>query len=226
MAFKHNPIDLGYKDLECETQPSGRKYVSPDGKAYPSVTTVLKHLGEDAIRAWRERVGEEEANKVSTRASRRGTSVHTMLEKYVNNDEDYKDGVMPDILATASQVFKTLEENVDEVWGQELALYSDHLNMAGRVDLVGVWNGTPSIIDYKTSRRLKKKEQITSYFLQCTAYAIMIEERTGIPVPQLVIVIAGDEGEQIFIEKRDNWTSQLREAINEYQRRKLFGHAK
>ena len=224
MTFKHNPIDLGYKDLECETQPSGRKYMSPDGKAYPSVTTVLKHLGEDAIRAWRERVGEEEANKVSTRASRRGTSVHTMLEKYVNNDEDYKDGVMPDILATASQVFKTLEENVDEVWGQELALYSDHLNMAGRVDLVGVWNGTPSIIDYKTSRRLKKKEQITSYFLQCTAYAIMIEERTGIPVPQLVIVIAGDEGEQIFIEKRDNWTAQLREAINEYQRRKLFGH--
>jgi len=226
MTFKHNPIDLGYKDLECETQPSGRKYMSPDGKAYPSVTTVLKHLGEDAIRAWRERVGEEEANKVSTRASRRGTSVHTMLEKYVNNDEDYKDGVMPDILATASQVFKTLEENVDEVWGQELALYSDHLNMAGRVDLVGVWNGTPSIIDYKTSRRLKKKEQITSYFLQCTAYAIMIEERTGIPVPQLVIVIAGDEGEQIFVEQRDNWTAQLREAINEYQRRKLFGHAK
>jgi|TARA_Y100000033_G_C2747717_1_gene112047 genome maintenance exonuclease 1 len=226
MTFKHNPIDLGYKDLECETQPSGRKYMSPDGKAYPSVTTVLKHLGEDAIRAWRERVGEEEANKVSTRASRRGTSVHTMLEKYVNNDEDYKDGVMPDILATASSVFKTLEENVDEVWGQELALYSDHLNMAGRVDLVGVWNGTPSIIDYKTSRRLKKKEQITSYFLQCTAYAIMIEERTGIPVPQLVIVIAGDEGEQIFVEQRDNWTAQLREAINEYQRRKLFGHAK
>jgi ATP-dependent exoDNAse (exonuclease V) beta subunit len=120
-------------------------------------------------------------------------------------------------------VFKTLEENVDEVWGQELALYSDHLNMAGRVDLVGVWNGVPSIIDYKTSRRLKKKEYITGYFLQCTAYAIMIEERTGIPVPQIVIVIAGDEGEQVFIEKRDNWTKQLRDAINEYQRRQFFG---
>ena len=225
MTFKHNPIDLGYKDLKCETKESGRKYVSPDGKDYPSVTTVLKHLSEDAIRAWRKRVGDEEANKVSTRASRRGTSVHTMLEKYVNNEEGYKDGVMPDILATASSVFDTLEENVDEVWGQELALYSDHLNMAGRVDLVGVWNGTPSIIDYKTSKRLKKKENITGYFLQCTAYAIMVEERTGIPVPQIVIVIAGDEGEQIFIEQRDNWTAQLREAINEYQRRKLFGHA-
>jgi len=223
MTFKHNTIDLGYKALTCETKTSGRKYVAPDGKDYPSVTTVLKHLSEDSIRAWRARVGEEEANKVSTRASKRGTSVHTMLEKYVNNDEDYKDGVMPDILATASTVFKTLEENVDEVWGQELALYSDHLNMAGRVDLVGVWNGVPSIIDYKTSRRLKKKEYITGYFLQCTAYAIMIEERTGIPVPQIVIVIAGDEGEQIFIEKRDNWTKQLRDAINEYQRRQFFG---
>ena len=223
MTFKHNPIDLGYKDLTCETKTSGRKYVAPDGKDYPSVTTVLKHLSEDAIRAWRARVGEKEANKVSTRASKRGTSVHTMLEKYVNNDEDYKDGVMPDILATASTVFKTLEENVDEVWGQELALYSDHLNMAGRVDLVGVWNGVPSIIDYKTSRRLKKKEYITGYFLQCTAYAIMIEERTGVPIPQIVIAIAGDEGEQIFIEKRNNWIKPLREAIAEYNRRKLFG---
>jgi len=130
---------------------------------------------------------------------------------------------MPDIVATASSLFKTLEENVDEVWGQELALYSDHLNMAGRVDLVGVWNGVPSIIDYKTSRKLKKKEYITGYFLQCTAYAIMIEERTGVPIPQIVIAIAGDEGEQIFIEKRNNWIKPLREAIAEYNRRKLFG---
>ncbi len=64
MTFKHNPIDLGYKDLTCETKTSGRKYVAPDGKDYPSVTTVLKHLSEDAIRAWRARVGEKEANKV------------------------------------------------------------------------------------------------------------------------------------------------------------------
>lgn len=223
MTFKHNPIDLGYKDLTCETKTSGRKYVAPDGKDYPSVTTVLKHLSEDSIRAWRARVGEEEANKISTRASRRGTTVHTMLEKYVDNDPDYKKGAMPDIVATASSLFKTLEENVDEVWGQELALYSDHLNMAGRVDLVGVWNGVPSIIDYKTSRKLKKKEYITGYFLQCTAYAIMIEERTGVPIPQIVIAIAGDEGEQIFIEKRNNWIKPLREAIAEYNRRKLFG---
>lgn len=223
MNFVHKPIDLGYNDLECETKKSGRKYVSPNGKKYPSVTTVLSHLGEDSIRAWRARVGEEEANKVSTRASRRGTAVHEMLENYVNNDKDYKKGAMPDVIATASQVFKTLEKQIDEVWGQELALYSEHLNMAGRVDLVGVWNGIPSIIDYKTSRRLKKKKYITSYFLQCTAYAIMIEERTGIPIPQIVIVIAGDEGEQVFVEKRNNWIKPLHEAIAEYNRRKLFG---
>ena len=223
MAFIHKPLDLGYEDLTCETKSTGRKYIAPDGKDYPSVTTVLSHLGEDAIRAWRARVGEEEANKISTRASRRGTTVHTMLEKYVDNDPDYKKDAMPDIVATASSLFKTLEENVDEVWGQELALYSDHLNMAGRVDLVGVWNGVPSIIDYKTSRKLKKKEYITGYFLQCTAYAIMIEERTGVPIPQIVIAIAGDEGEQIFIEKRNNWIKPLREAIAEYNRRKLFG---
>jgi CRISPR/Cas system-associated exonuclease Cas4 (RecB family) len=233
MNFKHVPVDLGYDDLTCETKKSGRKYVDPDGNAYPSVTTVLGHLGKAAIQAWRARVGEAEANRVSRQASTRGTAVHSLLEDYVNNDDSYltkefdnsaKELQHKQNIETASSVFDVLRENLTEVWGQELALFSKHLHMAGRVDCVGIWKGKPAIIDYKTSRKTKRKEWITSYFLQTAAYAIMFEERTGQPITQLVIVIAGDEGVQVFEEHRDNWTEELWAAIKEYRRLQLFGH--
>lgn len=232
MKFKHVPADLGYDDLQCETKSTGRKYADPNGDTYPSVTTVLGHLGEEAIQAWRARVGEKEANKISRQASTRGTAVHSLLEDFVNNDDSYltkefdnsaKELQHKQNIQTASKVFDILEENLDEVWGQELALYSKHLHMAGRVDCVGVWNGKPAIIDYKTSRKTKKKEWISSYFLQTAAYAIMFEERTGQPITQLVVLIAGDCGSQVFVEHRDNWTQDLWSAIKEYRRRKLFG---
>jgi len=96
--------------------------------------------------------------------------------------------------------------------------------LAGRVDCVAEWDGKLSIIDFKTSRRLKKKENIEGYFIQEAAYAIMWEERTGIPINQLVTLIAVDgEYPQVFIERRDNHTEKLLSTIKEYQRRKLFG---
>ena len=91
------------------------------------------------------------------------------------------------------------------------------------MDCVGQWNGKDSIIDWKTSRKEKKKEWISNYFMQAAAYAIMWEERTGNPIKQLVVAIAGDEGAQIFIEDRDNWTDDLIKTINDYKREKLFG---
>jgi genome maintenance exonuclease 1 len=106
--------------------------------------------------------------------------------------------------------FKPVLDSIGEIHCQELALYSDHLRMAGRVDCIAEYNGVRAVIDFKTSGKLKKKEHISSYFMQTAAYAIMYEERTGIPVPWLVVLIAveGDEP-QVFIEKRDNWTKEL-----------------
>ena len=96
--FNHIGVDLGYDDLLAETTKSGRKYNCPNGVSYPSVTTVLSILSEDAIAAWRKRVGEEEANKISHRASTRGTAVHSIIEKYLDNDPDYTKGFMPNII--------------------------------------------------------------------------------------------------------------------------------
>jgi genome maintenance exonuclease 1 len=221
--FKHEPIDMGYKDMVATTLSSGRTYAAPDGVNYPSITTVLSILSEDHIRAWRQRVGEVEANRISRRASTRGTSVHAVLERYVDNEEDYYKDANLIVKSNFMEVKEILDANLSKVYAQEAPLYSTHLGVAGRVDCVGVWNGKNSIIDYKTSAKPKKKEWCEGYFVQETAYSIMWEERTGMPITQLVTLIAGDQGPQVFVEHRDNWSKKLLETIAEYKRRKLFG---
>ena len=221
MNFLHEPVDLGYDDLIAVTKDSGRVYTDPNNNTYPSITTVLSILSEDAIKAWRARVGEEEANRISKTASNRGTAVHDLLERYVNNESDFDKEVEPHIMQSFYDVKPVLDKCLTKVYAQEAGLYSERLGVAGRVDCVGEWNGIDSIIDYKTSKKLKKKEWIDSYFMQSTAYAIMWEERTGIPINQIVIVIAVDNEEpQIFIEKRENWSEKLIQTIAEYKSRK------
>ncbi len=221
--FEHLNIDLGYEDLSADTTDSGRVYSTPDGK-YPSITTVLSILSEEGIRAWRARVGEEEANRISSRAATRGTNVHAIIEKYLNNEKDYADGYLPNIIENFKDIQSLLDNKIGKIYAQEVPLYSNHLRVAGRVDCVAEYNGAMSIIDFKTSRKLKKKEWIEGYFCQASAYAIMFEERTGIPITQLVVLIAVDnELPQVFIEHRDNWTKKLLETIKEYETRKLFG---
>ena len=218
--FNHNIIELGYEDLVAETTDTGRTYKCPDGSSFNSVTTVLKDLSEDAIQAWRRRVGEDVANKIGVRAANRGTAVHSIIERYLDNNVEYDKDVMPDVLSTFKDVQPVLDEHISEILGLEAPLYSKHLKLAGRVDCVGVFDNKLSIIDFKTSRKIKKKEWIHNYFAQASAYAIMFEERTGIPVPQLVIIIAVDNEEpQVFVEKRDDWTELLFKAKEIYESR-------
>jgi genome maintenance exonuclease 1 len=223
--FEHKEIDLGYEDLNAETGPNGRKYLAPNGISYPSVTTVLSILSEESIQRWRARVGEEEANKISYRASTRGTAVHAIIEKYLDNDPEFKKDYMPDILGSFGDLQPILDNRIGAIYAQEAALYSDHLGLAGRVDCVAEFDGVLSIVDFKTSRKSKKKEWIEGYFIQESAYAIMWEERTSMPIVNLVTIIAVDNDEpQVFVEHRDNWAPKLLETINEYKRRKMFGH--
>lgn len=218
--FEHVKVDLGYDDLDAVTSETGRLYETPDGVKYPSITTVLSILSEEGIRKWKERVGEEEAAKISYRASTRGTAVHEIIEKYIDNIESFKDGYTPNIIASFLAVKPILDNRIRRVFAQEAPLYSKHLGVAGRVDCVAEFDGVLSIIDFKTSRKLKKKEYITNYFMQESAYAIMWEERTGMPIVQLVTIIAvDDEMPQVFIEHRDNWTKPLLETIKKYNNR-------
>ena len=176
-VFEHVELDLGYDDLVTDTTAERRLYLAPDGSKFPSVTTVLGILSEDAIRAWRLRVGEEEANKVGHRASNRGSAVHSIIEGYLKN-EDTKD-YLPHVKQSLQNLRPILDRSIGRIFGLEVALFSRHLGLAGRCDCIAEWNGVPSIIDFKTSRRIKKKENISGYFAQASAYAIMFEERTG-----------------------------------------------
>jgi len=196
--FTHVDHGIELPKLTRKTTEEGRKYFTPEGNAYPSITTVLSILGKEAIMAWRARVGEEEANKVSRQASTRGTAVHKLAEDYVNNEPDYKKKHMPANIATFNSIKPILDEKLDNVWFQEAFLYSDKLKCAGQVDCIGEWDGELSIIDYKTSRRIKKKEDITNYFIQMSFYAAAFLERTGIAIKQAVVVMAVDDNEPLI----------------------------
>lgn len=196
-----------------KTAPDGsRRYFTESGAAYPSVTTVLSVLSRDSIKAWRQRVGAEEANKVSRQASTRGTKIHLLCEDILNNKEiDTSNMSLLD--KEMFNKFRPLLDRIDNIHGQEIALFSDHLRLAGRVDCIAEFDGKLSIIDFKTSKKPKKKEWIESYFAQAAGYAIMYEERTGIPINRSAILIAieGDEP-QVFVETRDNYVDVLLKA--------------
>ena len=213
--FEHGFTEL--TEMNAVTTEKGRQYRTPEGINLPSITTVLSILSRESIAKWRARVGHEEANRISHRASSRGTRVHEIVEKYINNEENFKDGYTPDIISSFTDLKPILDARIGRVYAQEAPLYSNHLGVAGRVDCVADFDGKLSIIDFKTSMRPKRYDYVTNYFMQETAYAIMWEERTGLPITQLVTIISVDNNDpQVFVEHRDNWVRPLRETIAQY----------
>ena len=191
-------------DLVTENINGKRHYVTPSGDKYPSITTVLSILSREGIMAWRARVGEETANAISRKAARRGTNVHYMCEDYINNKLDTSK-FLPNEKELFYSIKPTIDNHINNIHAQELTLYSDYLKVAGRVDLIAEFNDKLSIIDFKTSNKKKKKEWISNYFQQTSAYAVMYEERTKIPVSQIVVLIAVENDHpQLFVEKRDD----------------------
>ena len=219
--FKHLNTKLEYDDLEAETSSTGRVYTTPTGTRYPSITTVLSILSEDGIRAWRQRVGEEEANRISSRAANRGTAVHSIIEKYLHGEDTTE--FLPHIRQSLENLKPLIDKNVTKVYATEVSLYSDHLKAAGTCDAVLEWAGVPTIIDWKTSRRPKKKKDIPTYFMQGSAYAVMWEERTGMPIDRIRIVMDVDDFHPVmYIEKRDDWIDQFIYWRDEYNKRIMF----
>ena len=115
MEFQHN-LKFAFEELQTETIDGKRHYVTPEGK-YPSVTTVLSYFKAKGIKEWRQRVGEKEANRITARATRRGTSVHKLAEDYLNNDENYAKGHMPKNVESFNSIRGLLDENVEQVFG-------------------------------------------------------------------------------------------------------------
>ena len=223
MEFIHEKIDMGYESLDRKDSPDGRRYVTTDGNAYPSVTTVLSILSEESIAKWRKRVGEEEANRIGGRAAARGTAVHSLIEKYLQNEKDCRESFLPHVVQSLENLRPLLDKHVTKVYGQEVPLYSDHLKLAGTCDAIVEWDGVPTIVDWKTSRRPKKKANISNYFMQLAAYAVMWEERTGMAINQTRIVMDVDDFHPVmYKETRDAWIDKMIETRDEYNRRNMF----
>lgn len=217
--FNHIKLDALNFDLKAETTDSGRLYTVPSGEKYKSITTILSNYNKKHILEWRKAVGEEQANKISSKAANRGTKVHKICEDYINNETtDFKlQLLMPDLKELFFKIKPIIDQSVDNIYAQEQALYSHKLRAAGRVDLIAEWNGKLAIIDFKTSTKQKDEENIQNYFMQCTAYATMFHEVTGIWIDDIVILIATEEGDaQVFERQIDAYRQPLMEMIHKY----------
>jgi ATP-dependent exoDNAse (exonuclease V) beta subunit len=210
-----NFIHHDFPKLERDTSPDGtRVYKTPSGRAYPSVTTVTGLHTAKGIAQWRARVGNEEANRISGRASARGTRIHSNCESYLLG-ESFEPNMFD---AEMFNSIKFLLNDIDNIHCLETPLYSDFLQVAGTVDCIGDFQGKLSVIDFKTASKPKDRDDIHNYFMQCAAYAVAFEERTGIPIGRLVIIMAVENDDpRWFIEKRDNWIGGFRKLRLDYK---------
>lgn len=200
-----------------------RKYITPEGKSYPSMTTVLSMLSDEGIKQWRLNVGDIQAESISRVARMRGEKIHLLAEKYLLGQiEEYQvilRKTAPDLIALWKTLKTHLDENVTEVFASEVQMWSDELGIAGTVDLICKYRGKWVVLDFKTSFKEKQREHISSYFMQCAGYSKMWQERTGIEIKLIVVLIATEflSNTVPYYAKVDEFLPSLKEIIRQYQ---------
>ena len=215
--YNHKTINL--PEIKATTTDGVRLYETPEGNHYPSITTVLSVRNKKGLHDWRKRVGDDVANYVARKAANRGTAVHHMCEDYLNNDfdeEKHKKKFLPYVLF--NQLRESLLRKVNNIYSQEAGLYSDKYKVAGRVDCIAEYDGKLSIIDFKTSSKERSDDWNESYYIQASAYAEMFEERTGIAINQVVILVVTEDGVvQEFVKNKTEYLPLLSDAIEEWK---------
>jgi genome maintenance exonuclease 1 len=212
--FNHVPVDI--PEVSTKTIKRKRFYDTPTG-FYPSITTVLgvRKEKQQGLAKWRERVGNDVANHIMRTAAGRGTAVHHMCEDFLNNKEVIQEEQKFLPWCLFSQLKPTLTKSINNIFAQECGLWSEKYRLAGRVDCIAEWNGVPSIIDFKTSRSERKDDYNFEYYMQASAYAEMFEERTGIEINQIVILVVTEDGlVQEFVKEKHEYLQPLIETID------------
>jgi len=208
--FNHVPVELK-TNLTTKEIDGKRYYLTEDGNAYPSVTTVTGWEKREFFAEWRRKNPEE-----SKRVLRRGNKFHSIIESYLNNEQINPDNYSPGEYYLFTQLKQELNK-IDNIRALEKPLQSSLLGLAGRVDCIAEYNQQLSIIDFKTCSAEKDKSSIKEYFMQATAYAIMFQEQTGIPVKNIVILMSCEDGSTtVFEENPLNYTKQLKEIIESF----------
>jgi genome maintenance exonuclease 1 len=197
--FTH--IDLNLPKLTRESIDGVRYYnIGGENKKLVSITSVISHYSKEKFAKWRKRVGEEEANRITKRATSRGTDTHTLIESYLLNEE------LSEVQPISEMLFKLAKptlNRINNIHCLESSLYSEILGVAGSVDTVGEFDGELAVIDYKTSAKPKPREWIEGYFVQTMFYGMALYEMTGISIKKLVIIMTCEDGECVVYEERD-----------------------
>ena len=224
LVFNRKEFKLDMYEFERlpRVEVDGVRYYTNGEEAfkYPSVTTVLDKMSDKThLVEWRKRVGEEEATRISSFASTRGTAIHQMCENYVIGED--VDLSMPHNALMFKQIQRVLDSKVDHVIASESTLVSHKLKVAGTTDLIAEYDGKLSIIDYKTSTKRKRKDWIENYFLQSAMYSFMLWEMSGLMAKQIVIIIACDDSDeaQVFVESPSNYIEKARDICEQYHRK-------
>ncbi|CAB4124144.1 hypothetical protein UFOVP49_29 [uncultured Caudovirales phage] len=220
-----NHITHSFPTIVQENTENGRFYVTPNGQKYPSITTILSAESKDGIDAWRKKVGDAHADKISRNAATRGTAVHAIIEKYLNNEDVSRESIMPNAKSLFIRMKPELHK-LNNIHCLEQRLYSHELGLAGTVDCIAEHDGVLSVIDFKTSAKIKKVEYIKNYFMQGAAYSKMFYDMTSVKIDKVVILIGVDESNfcQTMIENPWNHIVDLKRCIENYHRGKRNGN--
>jgi len=216
--FNHLNVEL--PPITATTTDGMRLYETPEGNKYPSITTILSVRNKSGLTEWRKRVGNDVANHIARTAAARGTKVHHMCEDYLNNEniDHHKKNFLPFCLF--GQLKEKVLCNINNIHAQEAGLYSDKYKVAGRVDCIAEYNGVLSIIDFKTSTKERNEEWNENYYIQCSAYAEMYEERTGTEIEQIVILCVTEDGTvQEFVKDKYDYLDAITETATEWNKK-------
>ena len=216
MAKKFNFIDLDTSKLPVTKgkKVDGFRFYDIDGKAYPSITTVLGIQKKAQLQEWRDKIGENVANWEMGRAARRGKATHLLIEQYIKGLTPSERGVLP---LGLFRLIKPYVDQIDNIHCLETIMYSKKLTIAGQVDCIAEYNGKLSVIDFKTANKERQESWIENYFMQTTAYAQMYEEIYGKEIEQIVILLASEDGSvQSFIKEKKDYMDPLKKSINDF----------
>jgi len=201
MTFIHHNY-LGDIELEKKEEDGKRMYKLPNGNWGFSITTVTSFVKRKTIAEWRRRVGEEEANRITRRASARGTDFHQVCQDYLENKELNWDDYQPLTKIMFIHV-KPYLDKINNIHAIERTLYSEYLGLAGRVDCIAEYEGELAVIDFKTSDKIKPEEWIENYFVQEMFYGSAYYEMTQIPIKKLITLMVTPGGEVKVFDKRN-----------------------
>ena len=223
-----NHVDLSITPLDRETIDGVRYYDVPDVEGFTklvSITSVTSWINREIFRAWRAKVGNEEADKITKAATSRGTDMHTLAENYLLNKD------LPSVQPLSDFLFKQAKPKlnlIDNIHAIEQPLYSLKLGVAGTVDCIADYEDELAVIDFKTSKKPKPRKWIDHYFVQCAAYACMLYEMKEISVKKFVIIMSCEDGEVVVYEERDKakYIKLLSEYIREFVNFKLQEYGK